>query len=84
MIVCATYSPFHFDVGPGELYALKPDGSGLHALTKYGASGPRVAHPRFTPDGKTILFIRASTKTWTTPPRTSSHSSWHPVRRYPC
>jgi hypothetical protein len=29
----------------------------------------RAAHPRFTPDGKTILFIRASTKTWDTPPR---------------
>jgi TolB protein len=69
LIVCGTYPPNNFDVGPGELYVLKPDGSDLHPLTKYGTSGPRAAHPRFTPDGKTILFIRASSKVWDTPPR---------------
>jgi TolB protein len=69
MIVCGSYPPYHFQVGQGELYALKPDGSDLHPLTKYGTSGPRAGHPRFTPDGKTILFVRASTRTWDTPPR---------------
>lgn len=69
LIICGTYPPNNFDVGPGELYAVRPDGSDLHPLTKYGTSGPRAGHPRFTPDGKTILFIRASTKTWDTPPR---------------
>ena len=69
MIICATHPPYHFDVGQGELYAMKPDGSGLRTLTKYGPTGPRAGHPRFTPDGKAILYVRAATQNWDTPPR---------------
>jgi TolB protein len=69
MIICATHPPGDFDGGQGELYAMKPDGSGLRALTKNGTDGPRAGHPRFTPDGKAILYVRAATQDWTAPPR---------------
>jgi TolB protein len=69
MIICATHPPGDFDVGQGELYAMKPDGSDLRALTKYGPSGPRAGHPRFTPDGKAILYVRAASQDWQAPPR---------------
>jgi TolB protein len=69
MIVCATHPPGDFDVGQGELYAMRPDGSGLRALTTNGPDGPRAAHPRFTPDGQAILYVRAATRDWNAPPR---------------
>jgi TolB protein len=69
MIICATNPPGDFDIGQGELYAMTPDGSGRRALTKYGPTGPRAGHPRFTADGKAILYVRAVTQDWKAPPR---------------
>jgi Tol biopolymer transport system component len=48
---------------------MKPDGSEQEQLTNNGQGGPRDAHPRFTPDGKTILFLHAANPTWDLPPR---------------
>lgn len=64
-----THPPGDFDGGQGELYARRPDGGGLRALTKHGPTGPRAAHPRFTPDGEAILYVRAATRHWSQPPR---------------
>ena len=47
---------------------MKADGSELRPLTKYGATGPRAGHARFTPDGKAILYVRAATQDWQSPP----------------
>jgi Tol biopolymer transport system component len=69
MIICTTHPAGDFDIGQGEIYAMRPDGSGLRALTKNGPTGARAAHPRFTPDGKAILYVRAATQDWNTPPR---------------
>jgi len=66
-IICTTHPAGDFD--QGEIYAMKPDGSELRALTKYGPSGPRAGHPRFTPNGKAILYVRAATQDWKAPPR---------------
>jgi TolB protein len=41
-----------------ELYTMRPDGSGAHALTSYGPDGPRATQPRWTPDGNAILYTR--------------------------
>jgi Tol biopolymer transport system component len=68
-IICTTHPASDFDTGQGEIYSMKPDGSGLRALTKFGTSGARAGHARFTPDGKAILYVRASTQNWTVPPR---------------
>jgi len=68
-IICTTYPPGDFDVGRGDIYTMKPDGSKLRQVTKNGATGPRAGHPRFTPDGKAILYVRAATQDWQSPPR---------------
>ena len=69
MIICTTHPGGDFQTGQGEIYAMKPDGSALRALTKNGPNGPRAAMSRFTPDGKAILYARTSTQDWDTPPR---------------
>jgi hypothetical protein len=48
---------------------MKPDGTDLRALTKNGDTGPRAGHARFTPDGAVILYVRAATQDWQSPPR---------------
>jgi TolB protein len=68
-ILCTTYPPNDFAVGQGDIYTMKPDGSQLHALTQNGATGPRAAHARFTPDGKAILHVHAATQDWRTTSR---------------
>jgi Tol biopolymer transport system component len=68
-IICTTHPAGDFDVGQGEIYAMRPDGSQLRALTNNGPNGPRAGHARFTPDGKAILYVRATTQDWQAPPR---------------
>jgi len=69
-LICATYPPANFDAGPGNIYVLKADGSDQpRALTTNGARGPRAAQPRFTPDGRFILYNRATNPAWNAPPR---------------
>jgi Tol biopolymer transport system component len=57
------------EAGPSELYVLRPDGSGLRALTRNGPDGPRATHPRFTPDGTAILHVRTGGQDWNMPPK---------------
>lgn len=68
-IICTTHPAGDFDLGQGEIYAMRPDGSELRALTKNGPNGPRAGHARYTPDGRAILYVRATTQDWTQPPR---------------
>jgi TolB protein len=46
--------------GQSELYVVRPDGTGQRRLTKYGPAGPRATHPRWTPDGKAILYVHTT------------------------
>lgn len=46
--------------GESELYTMQLDGSRVHALTSYGPGGPRATQPRWTPDGKAILYTRVT------------------------
>jgi TolB protein len=48
------------DAGRSELYTIRPDGTGLRRLTAYGPNGPRATQPRWTPDGKAILYTRTT------------------------
>jgi TolB protein len=69
-IVCATRPPTAYvDAGPSDLYVLRPDGSGLRALTNNGPTGPRATQPRFTPDGTAILHVRTGGQDWNVPPK---------------
>ena len=43
-----------------ELYTIRPNGTGLRRLTAYGPNGPRATQPRWTPDGKAILYTRTT------------------------
>jgi TolB protein len=46
--------------GRSELYTMRPDGSKMRKLTSYGKDGPRATQPRWTPDGKAILYTRVT------------------------
>jgi TolB protein len=48
------------DAGQSELCTIRPDGTGLRRLTAYGPNGPRATQPRWTPDGKAILYTRTT------------------------
>jgi Tol biopolymer transport system component len=41
---------------PSNLYTIKPDGSGLRALTTFGRAEQRATQPTWTPDGSRIIF----------------------------
>ena len=61
LIVFGTHPLSNFDqAGHSELYTISPDGNGLRRLTNYGPDGPRATQPRWTPDGKGILYTRTS------------------------
>ena len=57
-IVFATYplSEFNFVPKVSNLYRMHPDGSGIEQLTNYSLDQLRAAAPRYTPDGKSIVF----------------------------
>jgi len=60
-IVFSTRPLFDFDTsGRSELYTMCPDGSDMRKLTSYGKDGPRATQPRWTPDGKAILYTRVT------------------------
>jgi TolB protein len=48
------------DAGQSELYTVRPNGTGLRRVTSYGPNGPRATQPRWTPDGKAILYTRTN------------------------
>ncbi len=60
LIVFSTRPLREYPYGRSELYTMRPDGSGMQALTSYGENGPRAIEPRWTPDGKAILYVRAN------------------------
>ena len=41
---------------PSNLYTIKPDGSGMTALTSFGRAEQRATQPTWTPDGSRIIF----------------------------
>jgi TolB protein len=59
LIVFSTHPLREFEASErSELYTMRPDGSGIKALTSNGANGPRATEPRWTSDGKAILYVR--------------------------
>jgi Tol biopolymer transport system component len=61
-IVFSTYSlgVFQATDEPSNLYIIKPDGSGLTAVTSFGRAGQRATQPTWTPDGSRIIFTLVS------------------------
>ncbi len=60
-IVVSTHPLLQFDTSVrSELYTMRPDGSEMRKLTSYGKDGPRATQPRWTPDGKAILYTRVT------------------------
>ena len=61
-IVFSTYSLGEFQATdePSILYMIKPDGSGLIALTSFGRADQRATQPTWTPDGSRIIFTLVS------------------------
>lgn len=58
-IVFSTHPLLLFqDRARSELMVMRPDGAGRHALTHNGNGGPRATQPRWTPDGRGILYVR--------------------------
>ena len=57
-IVFSTYGLGEFQATdePSNLYTIKPDGSGLTALTSFGKAEQRATQPTWTPDGSRIIF----------------------------
>jgi beta-lactamase regulating signal transducer with metallopeptidase domain/Tol biopolymer transport system component len=41
-----------------QLYLVQPDGSGRKRLTNAGSSSSRNEHPRFSPDGRRIVYLQ--------------------------
>ena len=60
LIAFSTRPLLHFTSGRSELYTIRPDGSGMRALTSHGEDGPRATQPQWTPDGEAILYTRAN------------------------
>jgi Tol biopolymer transport system component len=57
-IVFSTHPLLIFEGGAeSELYAMKPDGTGLRQLTHDGDGGPRATQPRWTRDGTAIVYV---------------------------
>jgi Tol biopolymer transport system component len=42
-----------------ELFMMRPDGTGRHQITHNGEGGPRATQPRWTPDGRAILYVHS-------------------------
>lgn len=57
-IVYSTYplNDFNHVAKVSNLYRIHPDGSGMEQLTDYDIDQLRATQPRYTPDGKWIVF----------------------------
>ena len=58
LIVFADRPWTDFETGPSNLHTIRPDGSGLTALTRFTAPGDRAVQPTWTPDGEAIIFTK--------------------------
>lgn len=66
-IIFDTYPLHEFDAKVSNLYRMHPDGSGLEQLTSYETPDLRATQPRYTPDGRLIVFTAVTS---------SSRSLW--------
>jgi Tol biopolymer transport system component len=75
-IVFATHPlwSFNFDAVVSNLYRMRPDGTGIEQLTFYETPTMRANQPRYTPDGKWILFTAVQPSS--SPERRSDRSLW--------
>jgi Tol biopolymer transport system component len=46
------------DRARSELYLMRPDGTGMRAVTSNGAGGSRATQPRWVPGGAAIVYVR--------------------------
>lgn len=76
-IVFATYPLFSFNFDPvvSDLYRVHPDGSGIEQLTSYATPDTRANQPRYTPDGKWIIFTAVQPSS-NTQERRTDRSLW--------
>jgi Tol biopolymer transport system component len=93
-ILFSTYPLAAFEVAPkaSNLYRMRSDGSDVQQLTDYGSIHVRATQPRFTPDGKRILFTAdtgSSRELWLMPAKGGkpvpvatggiyTHGTWQP------
>ena len=93
-IVFDTYPLAEFNFVPkvSNLYRMHPDGTGMEQLTHYETSGLRATQPRYTPDGKWIIFTAvtpSSRSLWAIPAQGGeqlvlapggiyTHGTWQP------
>jgi Tol biopolymer transport system component len=57
-IVFSTYplNEFNFVPAISDLYRIHPDGTGMEQISHYESEDLRATIPRYTPDGKWIIF----------------------------
>jgi dipeptidyl aminopeptidase/acylaminoacyl peptidase len=57
-----TFIPDYWnDAAPAaDIWRIHPDGTGLERLTTLDTSGVRILRPRYTPDGKWLVFLRVT------------------------
>jgi Tol biopolymer transport system component len=58
LIVFSTRPWTDLDVGPSNLYTIRPDGSKMTALTDFTVGQSRAVQPSWTPGGKAIMFTK--------------------------
>jgi Tol biopolymer transport system component len=58
LIVFSTRPWTALDLGPSNLYTIRPDGSKMTALTDFTVGQSRAVQPSWTPDGKGIMFTK--------------------------
>ena len=42
----------------GDIYTVRPDGSGIRRITRNGETDPHAKQPDFSPDGRRLAFVR--------------------------
>lgn len=57
-IVFSTRPLLGYGDGVSDLWTVRPDGSHLERLTSGTATGPRATQPRWSADGKRILYVK--------------------------
>jgi Tol biopolymer transport system component len=87
-IVFSTYPlpAFNFESRKSNLYRMHPDGSAVEQLTRYDTGQLRATQPRYTPDGKWILFTAvtpSSRSLRAIPSQAANRSSSHPEASTP-
>jgi Tol biopolymer transport system component len=58
LLVFSTRPWTDLEEGPSNLYVIRPDGSGMTALTSFAPGDSRAVQPTWTPDGTQIIFTK--------------------------